>query len=319
MGFLGAATPATLAGQQLDTMRLVVPQGALSFLAMGDWGAHGTLEQRRVAQQMGVVAEALKAEFVLALGDNFYPDGVSSASDRQFVTSWEGVYRQKSLLVDWYAMLGNHDYHGNPQAQVEYSAKNMRWKMPSRYYSVRKTVAPGVTAEFIILDTSPFVAQYYGEADKVRALATTDTIAQRVWLDSTLKASTAQWKFIVGHQHVYTGGERETQSELESLLVTRMQQYGVAAYICGHEHDLEHIVPAGSATQYFVSGAGSESRRMRGREGTRFKGATTGFMAMSLTADSMLVQVVDRFGAMLYRTSVRRPALTVGAGRSSRR
>jgi hypothetical protein len=29
-------------------------------------------------------------------------------------------------------------------------------------------------------------------------------------------------------------------------------------------------------------------------------------MAMSLTADSLVVQFVDRFGAMLYRTSVRR-------------
>jgi hypothetical protein len=300
--FVGVPIPA----QQRDTMRLVVPQNAVSFLAIGDWGAHGSLDQRRVAQQMGLTAEALSAAFVLALGDNFYPDGVSSASDRQFFTSWEGVYRGKSLQVDWYAMLGNHDYHGNPQAQVDYALKNSRWKMPARYYSVKKAVAPGVTAEFIILDTSPFVVQYYGEADKRRALATADTVAQRKWLDSTLKASTAQWKFIVGHQHVYTGGERETQPELEALLVGRMKQYGVAAYICGHEHDLEHLVPAGSTTHYFVSGAGSEARKVRGREGSRFKGASPGFMAMSLTADSLVVQFVDRFGAMLYRTSVRR-------------
>jgi len=302
---LAVAGAAPGCAQPPKAARLEVPAGALSFLAVGDWGRQGSLEQRRVARQMGIAAAALNAQFVLSLGDNFYPDGVTSVKDRQFFSSWENVYRDKSLLVDWYAALGNHDYHSNPQAEVEFSAVNRRWKMPARYYTVTKTVAPDVTAEFIIIDTSPFILEYHDRPWQY-SVATADTVAQRRWLDSTLAASTAQWKFIVGHHHVYTGGERETQPELEAFLVPRMQKYGVTAYLCGHEHHLEHIVPGGSATHYFISGAGAETREVGGREGTRFKSNSTGFLAMSLTADSMVVQAVDRLGKVLYRTTIRR-------------
>jgi hypothetical protein len=298
------ATP--LVAQKRDTMTFAAPSGALNFLVVGDWGQRGSPSQRRVARQMGATAAAIGAAFVISTGDNFYPNGVRSANDPQFRETFENVYTDRSLLVDWYLVLGNHDYHDKPDAEVEYSRKSARWHMPARYYTVTKTLAPGVTAEFFFIDTSPLVADFDGRPDRYPAFRA-DTAAQRRWLDSTLKASTAHWKFIVGHHHVYSGGVRGTQPELEWLLVPMMQQYGVAAYICGHEHDLEHIVPEGSSTEYFVSGAGSETREAGGREGTRFVSSDLGFMTMSLTADSLLVQVVDDRGTMRYRTVLHHP------------
>jgi hypothetical protein len=304
--FAAAAAAAPLVAQSRDTMAFVTPPNALSFLVVGDWGQHGTPDQRRVARQMGVTATALGAAFVISTGDNFYPNGVASSNDAQFRATFETVYTDKSLMVDWYPVLGNHDYHGKPDAEVEYSAKSPRWRMPARYYTVKKEVAPGMTAEFFFIDTNPIVADFDGRPERYPAFRA-DTVAQRRWLDSTLKASTAQWKFIVGHHHVYSGGIRPTQRETEALLVPRMKEFGVAAYICGHEHHLEHIIPAGSSVSYFISGAGSEVRHVNKREGTRFAASELGFMAMSLTADSLLVQVVDDHGKVLYRTRVQRP------------
>ena len=43
----------------------------LQFLAMGDWGAD-TAAQKAAAVGMGVIAEAINATQVIALGDNFY-------------------------------------------------------------------------------------------------------------------------------------------------------------------------------------------------------------------------------------------------------
>ena len=37
-----------------------------------------------------------------------------------------------------------------------------------------------------------------------------------------------------------------------------MAQYGVAAYLCGHEHNLQHLTVPGQATHYIVSGGGSQ-------------------------------------------------------------
>ena len=54
--------------------------GALKFLVMGDWGGsdkppYTTPDEVATAKGMGKVAAANDAQFVLALGDNFYTTG----------------------------------------------------------------------------------------------------------------------------------------------------------------------------------------------------------------------------------------------------
>jgi hypothetical protein len=295
--------------QSRDTMVVTVPKkGALNFLAMGDWGRNGESPQKEVAAQMGETARALDAQFLLVLGDNFYPSGVQSVSDPQWRSSLENVYTAFPLNVDWYVALGNHDYRGEPQAEVEYSKISRRWRMPSRYYAVKKEVGPGVTAEFLIIDTSPFIKDYRNDLEKYH-VAGTDTAKQRRWIDSTLKASKAQWKFIVGHHNVYSGGgkgARTVMPDMEALLLPLMKKYGVQAYICGHEHHLEHIQPEPNGPHFLISGAAAEANPATGTKGTKFANAGPGFMALSLTPDSMLVQAVDAQGKLLYRASIKR-------------
>ncbi|MEO8334438.1 MAG: tartrate-resistant acid phosphatase type 5 family protein [bacterium] len=299
-----AARP--VAAQTRDTMAVVVPaRGALTFLAFGDWGRNGESPQREVAVQLGETARAFDAKFFLVLGDNFYPNGVQSVNDPQWRTSLENVYTAYPLGVDWYVALGNHDYHGNPQAEVDYSKVSRRWRMPSRYYSITKTVAPNVTAQFLIIDTSPFIEAYRKEPESYH-VAGADTARQRRWIESTLKASTAQWKFIVGHHNVFSGGKRTVMPDMERLLVPIMKKYGVNAYICGHEHHLEHIQPEANGPHYFISGAAAEANEAPGTKGTRFSTAGPGFLAMSLFADSMLVQAIGQRGNVLYRASIKR-------------
>src|SRR5262249_27146044 len=161
-----AAFNAATAQVASDTMTLRIPPGALNFLAMGDWGRQGEYNQKAVAEQMAVTAKAMDAQFVLALGDNFYPSGVQSVNDPQWRTSFEDIYSAHALNVDWYVALGNHDYRGNPQAEVEYSNVSRRWRMPSRYFTVRQALGNGEYAQFFIIDTSPFIKEYRLEPDK---------------------------------------------------------------------------------------------------------------------------------------------------------
>jgi hypothetical protein len=76
-------------------------------------------------------------------------DGVVSAVDHQWETTFTESFNQQSLQIPWYAILGNHDYHGNPEAQIQYSHRaeggqfkdaDKRWKMPGHLYSVRHVV-----------------------------------------------------------------------------------------------------------------------------------------------------------------------------------
>ncbi|CAI5975994.1 unnamed protein product [Closterium sp. NIES-65] len=97
-----------------STDTLVKSQGALTFLVVGDWGRNGDYNQSLVAEAMGRVAAKIDSSFVISTGDNFYEDGLTDSSDPQFTSSFSEIYQAPSLRTQWYAVLGNHNYHGNP-------------------------------------------------------------------------------------------------------------------------------------------------------------------------------------------------------------
>lgn len=64
-------------------------RSSIRFLVVGDWGGlpnapFVTPVEWATAQEMGRTAEQLGADFVLALGDNFYYRGVKSVDDPRF-------------------------------------------------------------------------------------------------------------------------------------------------------------------------------------------------------------------------------------------
>jgi tartrate-resistant acid phosphatase type 5 len=75
----------------------------IRFYAIGDFG-YPSPEMKRVASAMQLYSEMNgPPNFILGLGDNFYPSGVDSVNDRQFKTSWEDVFLQyPSLRVPWH-------------------------------------------------------------------------------------------------------------------------------------------------------------------------------------------------------------------------
>ncbi len=290
---------------------LEVVKGATSFLAMGDWGRNGEPEQKSVANQMGTTAKQLDAAFMLILGDNFYPSGVASTQDYQWISSFESVYTAHSLQTDWYVALGNHDYKGNPQAQVDYSKLSRRWHMPQRYYAKKISMDDDTTQQILLvmLDTSPFISQYYSSADHKDNVRTQDTAAQRKWLEEVLSdpSPNIKWRIVAGHHPLYTGGKRINSAdtkEMNRLLKPIFDKYKVDAYIAGHEHSLQYIKPAG-ATHYFVSGAGSEiTPAVKHPDGGKFALSSNGFIAFSVTPAAMLIQIINEKGAILYKETI---------------
>ena len=104
----------------------------VSFITFGDWGREGKYGQQETADVMGKYAEANNTDFILVLGDNFYPTGVKDVNDPHWKISFEDVYTASSLQIPWFVTLGNHDYGGNVQAQIDYSALSSRWNLPAR-------------------------------------------------------------------------------------------------------------------------------------------------------------------------------------------
>ena len=303
--FLGAA------GYQLGRPGIPGGEGgtgpvgpAVTVLAVGDWGrAHlcarapgdaaacaGADAQRRTAEAMGSVVGRTRGgvSAVIGLGDSFYENGLAGDGDDAFDVSFSGVYGNETAVgglasVPWANVLGNHDYHGDPLAQVRVSGvpgRGARWFCERDW--VKGWVADGggesvagggdAMLEVVALDTSPFVGEYLASGggqfynwtglvggtvnasapggvtfEAVRDMPAVQVdMLQR--LEARLAASNARWTVVAGHHPVRSVGDHGSTAELVAKLEPVLAKHGVRVYLSGHEHDMEHILWPAAAT-----------------------------------------------------------------------
>lgn len=249
---------------------------SISLLALGDWGHDGSANQMAVAAKLGEVASRSGSRFIVSTGDNFYPSGVTSTKDPRWVRSFENVYTAPSLQIPWYAALGNHDHRGNIAAQVAYSLSSSRWKMPASYYAIAAPMAGGEAHVFFI-DTTEIIGggEWLGWIANGRRGR-----EQLAWLEQCLEASAARWKIVVGHHPVHSGGRHGGDPTLVREIQPLLERYGVAMYVNGHDHCLQHVVVNG--VSYLTSGAGSKPNAVRPIAGTHFASEELGFLEIEL-------------------------------------
>lgn len=198
-------------------------------------------------------------------GDNFYSYGLDSDNDRQFVTSFQSIYRADEFPMPWYIVLGNHDYRGSTDAQLHLHQHDPRWNLPSLFHVKRFQFSDRNQLHsvcFLFIDTSPFISRYYTSSipqlvQNVRAANVTE---QLLWIQSKLSGfqETCAWRFVVGHHPAYSGGEHGNNQEIIDMLTPIFESFNVDFYLTGHDHDLQHLRANG--IDYIVSGAGSTVR-----------------------------------------------------------
>jgi acid phosphatase len=302
---LFVATQAAVASQFLPSNIFAaetVTVNNFNFLVFGDWGREGEQDQREVATQMAIAAKATQSRFVVAVGDNFYETGVTSVDDPHWQNSFENVYGDPALQIPWHAILGNHDYCGNCDAQLEYSRSHPRWNMPARYYLQTHRIDDSTTADIFYLDTCPFLKAYHRHHLIGPNLASQDVNKQIDWFKNALSASKAQWKIVMAHHPIYSGGEHGDTHELIEQVLPLLHENKVQAWFNGHDHDLQHLV-AGDVN-LFCTGAGSQFRPTKKTVHSKFAKARSGFTTVSLRPDKMLIRMTDSRGHVLYTTSV---------------
>ncbi len=287
---------------------LKVPKNALSFLVIGDWGRSGEYFQKETAVQLGRASYTIDAEWIVSTGDNIYPKGVASVSDPMWKRSFEDIYTAHSLMISWYPVLGNHDYAGDPEAEIAYSKISRRWNMPSRYYSFERVTDEGVKVLFLYIDSSPFEKKYYkdGEEPFRSNIISQDTTAQKNWVLNTLKQSNAEWKFVFGHHPLYSAGKRKgLTDDVASSVLPLLQEGGADIYMSGHEHHLQHDQLT-KKIHHFISGAGSEITPVTNNKLTKFVSASHGFFTVSINKEGCLFQAIDHEGKILYTTVLKK-------------
>ena len=302
--------PGVPIGSRVDDLALepgdVAPfdTAAVSFLVVGDWGRNGFFNQSDVARAMGRTGKTISSQFTISTGDNFYVSGVESVDDVKWGRSFEDIYTAPSLQSRWYVSLGNHDWQGSVQAQIDYTARSDRWYQPARYYAETIPVDDETDALFVFIDTTPLSESEDRRGKYDDGIAWTPD-RQLAWLDSTLASSSAEWKIVVGHHPIYVGSTSyiDNPALIESL-VPIFERNAVQAYFNGHDHNLQHHRPRGSTVDYFTSGAGSLTRGVVQTPNMLFAVRTPGFMAVSLTAKRMDVHAFDEENELAYATAV---------------
>ena len=288
--------------QQQKITKLNTLPDSLNFMVIGDWGHNGHFYQKEVAHQLEIAMYQTDADFIVSTGDNFYPNGVASVNDPLWQSAFENIYHGPHTFEDWYVVLGNHDYLGNAQAQIDYTNKSQRWQLPARYYSKTFELENNEQVLMVFLDTNPIQPEYKTR-EKYRSTQGQGYQTQLAWLETQLAGSKAKWKIVVGHHPLYSSGKRFGRNQgLRDILEPILERHNVHAYIAGHEHDLQYNQPKNSKVAHFVSGGGSEARFVKQREFTRYAEATPGFLSVSINGETLSVSAINHLGEVRFST-----------------
>ena len=274
---------------------------AFNFMIVSDWGWNGYKHQQEVADQMAKTADSVNAKFIASCGDNFQISGIASTQDPLWMSNFENVYKGLSLQVEWYPVLGNHDYKGSPQAEIDYSKISRRWRLTDHYYTMVKKVNDSVSVRLVFIDTPPLVSEYYKKASEYPEISKQDSTKEIKWLKDVLEHSKEKWVLVFGHHPVYSASKTHGNTkELIASVKPLFDKYNVQFYFCGHDHDFQHLHEKGKNVEYIVTGTGGEPRPASTNDLSVFSKSEPGFSVISLKGDSLNVTFVGIKGNIIY-------------------
>lgn len=191
-------------------------------IVVGDTGS-GNSDQKLVSESMKKLINKNKSiSSVIIVGDNIYPDGCNDIHDQEFNTKFRDIY--KNIDLPFYLCLGNHDYHNNPQSQIDYTFsqynRDKKWNLPSQWY----------TQSFPHCDMFFIDTNFYQLTEDVIQKQLIDTI-------QSIKNSKKRWKILCGH-HTWrsVGGHGNAEPRHETFMDNLLNQVNIDIYICGHDH-----------------------------------------------------------------------------------
>lgn len=289
---------------------------SLDLLMIGDFGTSGS-DQKKVAEAMKSFCQdnGVEPESLLLLGDNFYSlakDGFSIESER-WKNTFENVYPASAFPGPCRAVLGNHDYHDNPggeKVQLAYAKKSeTRWTMPAKWYRFDVGPKDSPLATFIALDSNlPTIS---GGKDKKTgkpraSLTEAEVAAQHEWFKNELEKERAPFTLVMAHHPLYSNGDHGDTKLLVEQWGPLLQEHRVHAYLCGHDHDLQHLELEGLHTSFVLSGGGgARTRKLESDRKMPYGDDVYGFTHLRVNRDSLEFSHHDATGKLLHRFTKR--------------
>lgn len=283
-------------------------KGDINLYLANDLGRNGYYDQKPIAELMGRMGETIGPKCVIAAGDIHHFNGVASVNDPLWTTNYEQIYSHPELMIDWFPVLGNHEYRGNTQAVLDYGQISRRWMMPSRYYT-KVFNKKGLSLRVVFIDTTPLINRYRKEYTTYSDARKQNDVAQLQWLDETLRNAHEDWVIVVGHHPIYaeTSKSQEERDDMQKKVLPLLHKYNnVALYACGHIHNFQHIRKSNDKIDYVVNSSASLARKVNPIDGTQFCSSEPGFSVISATSSQLNLYMIDKEGKVLYTVTHRK-------------
>jgi tartrate-resistant acid phosphatase type 5 len=263
----------------------------INLLAMGDWGS-GRDDQRLVADRLADYVQTSQKTFsgILLAGDNFYAD-LTGIDDPLWQTLFEQMYDPKRLAFPFYAALGNHDLeNGKMQIELDYAKANpkSRWKLPARWYELDFPV------------DRPLVKVLMLDSNK-QGMTEAEWNTQMDWMKAQFNARNAQWLICCAHHPLFSNGNHGDNGALQRDWGPLFESGKVDAFVCGHDHDLQHLEVPGRRTSFMlVGGGGQQVRPIRVDQRGPFSRSVFGFTHLMFTPQRMVARFIDVEGQSVH-------------------
>lgn len=244
---------------RFDTETPRAPPPEVCFVTIGDWG-EPKRSQRVVADMVAELADMRMVKFIVSTGDNFYPAGVQSSADPQWIQTFETPFAAPPVAnVRWYISLGNHDQWGY-MAQKVYGEDHARWYLPN--YAYTDTIPLYHDASKVSNETIELVVLNSAGRDISGQIQMADEFLGSIDSRSgEARDRSRHWRLVVNHEPIYSGGLHgllpERNGFVRNSIQPVLQQHMAHAYFNGDDHFLEIHRYAG--TDFFTSGGGCGS------------------------------------------------------------
>jgi tartrate-resistant acid phosphatase type 5 len=282
------------------------------FILLGDFGSNQS-PQFAVAKGLKkyVLDHSIKPEALLLLGDNFYGAMKGGLASTRWKIGFEDLYSKDVFDCPCPAVLGNHDYHdnlGGEKVQLAYAKQDgTRWYMPSKWYRMEMG-GKDKRITFLFIDTNtPKLSGAPSAKDKLKkpkpSMTKAEEEEQWAWLKAELAKPRGDFTIVVGHHPIYSNGLHGDSKDLVTKLAPLLEEHNVHAYICGHDHDMQHLQMEKSKTSFLLSGGGgARVRELKNKDRKQPYGLPTyGFSRLSLYADKLIFRHIDANGKLIHQ------------------
>ena len=286
--------PSTAPSATRSTAPSTAPAAHLDLLLMGDWG-EGKPAQTKVAGALAAYAAQTRPpiDALLTAGDNFYVP-ISGVDDPTWQTLFEKMYDPARLNFPFYIALGNHDYDQKKYVwELAYAVRHpeSRWKFPRRWYRLD------------LPEKSPLVTILMLDSDH-DFMSAADWNDQLKFIADELSRPRAAWTLCVAHHPIFSNGPIPINGVLQQQWAALFQKHKVDFYLCGHEHNLQHIeVPGWFSSFVLAGGGGAHKHPMVHDNHGPFSRSIYGFVHLEFTPETADVKFLDSDGKRVHEFS----------------